>query len=256
MLPSLFISHGSPQIAVGNNPTATFLEQLPSLFCKPKYILVISAHWLTKELTILSTPQPDIIYDFYGFEPELYEQTYQAKNDMNKVNDIEHLLKENNITVFKNETRGYDHGVWIPLKLMYPKANIPIIQLSLPINYGIDALLHLGEVLQILKEDTLIISSGSMTHNLQDINWNEPANITPYAQEFTNWIVEQLKNGHIENMKQFMTKAPSARKNHPTLEHILPLFISLGASQSKRAQALNDVYMYGNQSMEALLFKE
>lgn len=257
MLPSLFISHGSPQLVLMNNNTTDFLQELPKSFDKPKTIVIISAHWMTKGLEILSNEEPSIIYDFYGFPRELYEVEYKATNSIKKVDEIVKLFNEYSIDLTKNSERsGYDHGVWSILKLMYPKADIPIIQISLPMKYSTKELLKVGEVLSPLRADTLIISTGAMSHNLKDLAWNdEKAEPFIYSSNFRNWMVEKLDKGDVDSLSNFINAAPSTMINHPTLEHILPLFVSLGASKNHRGAALNNAYMYG-QSMESILFKE
>ena len=258
MLPSLFISHGSPQLSLMNNSTSTFLRNLSSLFDEPKYILVISAHWVTKELKILADENPTIIYDFFGFPEELYNVKYPIKNDLLQVNKIIKLLKNKNIDIIKDEKReGYDHGVWSPLSLMYPKADIPVIQISLPAHLCIEELLILGEALQELKDDTLIITSGAMTHNIKESVWqNENAKNDQQSEDFRNWIVNKLENKELTELKDFISKAPNVKENHPTLEHFLPLFISLGSSKNKAGKSLHNIYMYGNQSMDTIIFQE
>ena len=257
MLPSLYVSHGSPALMIMDNKTTDFLKALPKSFEKPKYILVISAHWVTKELRILTNEEPFEIYDFYGFAQELYEKQYPANNDINKVNEIVKLLKEKRIAVFENETRsGYDHGVWSPLSLMYPKADIPVIQLSLPLNFSPKELVKLGESLQELREDTLIVASGAMTHNLRDSSAMEyDGNISTYAKEFRDWIVKKVEKADINSLTDYIQQAPKAIQNHPTQEHFLPLFVSLGASKDKKGKSLHDVYMYSNQSMDTIIFE-
>lgn len=258
MLPSIYISHGSPALTIMDNASKKFLQTLAQKFDTPKYILVISAHWTTKELRILNTQDPSLIYDFYNFPPELYQQTYSAKNDLDKVNEVIELLNGENIKVIKeNQREGYDHGVWSPLKLVYPKADIPIIQLSLPQNYSAFNLLKLGEALQSLRDDTLIVSSGAMTHNLRGVNWhNENAEPINSATEFRNWIVKNTQEGNVDSLLDFKTKAPSLQLNHPTLEHFMPFFVPLGASKNRIGQSLHNVYMYGNQSMDTIIFKD
>jgi len=257
MLPSIFISHGSPRLSIMDNESSTFLKNLSSLFIEPKYILVISAHWTTKDLKILSNENPKIIYDFFGFEDKLYQQKYHAKNDIKQVNKIIDLLTQNNIKIQKDKIReGYDHGVWSILGLLYPKANIPVIQLSLPLSYSIKQLLNLGKVLQEVRKDTLIIGSGAMTHDIQNSNYKENAPVEKEAEKFRNWVVSKIENQDFNTLENFMQTAPHLDKNHPTLEHILPLFISLGASQNKIGTFLNNIYMYGNQAMDTILFKE
>jgi len=257
MLPSLFVSHGSPRIAIMNNSSTEFLKNLSSLYTEPEYILVISAHWTTNELRILSNPNPELIYDFYGFEEALYEKKYGARNDLAQVNKIIKILNEKNINIIEDKTRdGYDHGVWTALSLMYPKADIPVIQMSLPINYSSEDLLKIGEVLQVLRDDTLIIGSGAMTHNIRGAVRDENAPTVPYAQEFRDWIVNKLENSQTKDLLDFKTQAPSLVENHPTLEHFLPLFVSLGASKNKKGKSLHNVYMHGNQSMDTIIFED
>jgi 4,5-DOPA dioxygenase extradiol len=257
MLPSLFISHGSPALVLQKNDTTEFLQNLSSLVDIPKYILVISAHWTTNELQILANDEPFLIYDFYNFPNELYAVEYPIQNSMDKVNEIFDLLKQNNIVVSKNEDRsGYDHGVWSPLKLIYPNADIPVIQLSLPMNYTPNELIKLGEVLYSLRVDTLIIGSGSMTHDLARVNYTE-INAKPeiYAKKFRDWIVEKLEKGDSQSVAEFLTQAPYGRQNHPTVEHFLPLFIAMGASKESIGKSLHDRYMFGNLSLDTIIFR-
>ncbi len=257
MLPSLFISHGSPALVLMENDTTKFFQELSSLFDRPKYILVISAHWTTKELKILANDEPFLIYDFYNFPKEMYEMEYPALNSMKKVDDIVSLLKKNNISITKDEDRsGYDHGVWSPLKLIYPKADIPVIQLSLPMNYTPRELIKLGEVLFKLREDTLILGSGNMTHNLGGVNWRDiEAKPVAYAQKFRNWVVEKLQIGDKKSLEDYMKQAPYVRENHPTTEHFLPLLVTLGASKDGIGKSLHDSYMFGNLSMDSIIFR-
>ncbi len=258
MLPTLFISHGSPTLTIEDNSTTKFLKALPSKFIKPKTILVISAHWTTKELRILNNEDPFIIYDFYNFPQKLYEQDYPINNDINRVKEVISLLSNAHINVFEEQTQsGYDHGVWSPLKLMYPKADIPVVQLSLPLNFNAKELMNIGKALRSLRKDTLIIASGAMTHNLRDMNWHDenqkPVN---YAVAFRDWVVEKLENKEINSLINFEKDAPYVRQNHPTLEHFLPLFVALGASRTYEGKSLHNQYMYGNQAMDTILFKE
>lgn len=257
MLPSIFISHGSPALAIMDNDLSDFFKNLPKKFEKPKYILVISAHWNTNELRILKNEKPSIIYDFYGFPKELYEKKYSAQNDIIKVNEIVELLKNNNITILEdNDKEGYDHGVWAPLSLMYEKADIPIIQVSLPIHYSSKDLYKLGKALIELKKDTLIIASGTMTHNLRDSDSHINADVKEYARNFRDYIIKNVKNKNIINLINYETKAPNVEDNHPSLEHFSPFFVALGASENMETEILNSIYMYGNQAMDSILFKD
>ncbi len=257
MLPSLFVSHGSPRIAIMNNSSTDFLKNLSSLYTEPKYILIISAHWTTSDLRIMSNPNPELIYDFYGFEDALYAKKYNAINDIKQVNKIVSILEEKNISIVKDESReGYDHGVWTALSLMYPQANIPVIQLSLPMHFSNLELLNIGEALQSLREDTLIIGSGAMTHNIREAVRDENAPVVPYAQKFRDWVVQNIEDAKYNELLEFKAKAPYVYENHPSLEHFLPLFISLGASKNKQGKSLHNVYMHGNQSMDTIIFED
>jgi len=149
MFPTLFISHGSPEIAIKEHGVADFLRNLPTIIHKkPKHIIIVSAHWVSDGLKILSNDHPGIIYDFYGFPNELYEKKYPAKNDRQMINKIRNTFLSKDIKISKDYKReGYDHGVWSPLSLMYPEADIPIIQLSLPAKYDAKQLMQLGSAL-------------------------------------------------------------------------------------------------------------
>lgn len=258
MLPSIFISHGSPALLLSDNTTTDFLKELSSKFERPKYILVVSAHWVSDGLKILYEDKPNTIHDFYNFPQELYNMTYKASSSKEKSDEIVKLLEKNNIRIEKDDFRGgYDHGVWSPLKLIYPKADIPVIQISLPINYTSKELFDLGEILSSLKNDTLIIGSGSLTHNLMDLDWNEN-NPEPkdYVKTFRNWIVERIENKEIDELINYRQKAPFLSKNHPTLEHFLPLFVTLGSAKNRSGKSLNNIYTHGNLSMDTIIFDQ
>ena len=257
MLPSLYVSHGSPALMLITNKTTRFLKSLPSTFDKPKYILVISAHWTSNKLEILREQNQALIYDFYGFPQELYEQEYPARSDIKQENKIIQLLRDFDIEITENKNRlGYDHGVWSVLSMMYPNADIPVTQLSLPMKHTIKQLISLGAVLSSLREDTLILGSGSLTHNIRTSDYhNKNPKVHDYAKEFRDWIVEKLENNEEESLVNIQKEGPFLRENHPTLEHLLPLFINYGASKNGIGKSLNNEYMYGNQSMETLIFE-
>ena len=256
MFPSIFVSHGSPYLCLTKYESAIFLKKLPELFEKPKYIIIISAHWTTKELRILSNPNPNIIYDFYGFPKELYDKKYPIKNDLGKVDEIVKHFNKKNIPILKDDKHeGYDHGVWAPLSLMYPDAEIPIIQISLPIYFSITELINIGEVLQEFRNKALIIGSGTLTHNLRDSKSEVNAPVVLSAKEFRDWIVAKIEDGDTNSLSNFLISAPNLYINHPTLEHLLPFFVVFGSSKDKNANVLNNVFMYGNQAMDCFFFK-
>lgn len=255
MLPTLFISHGSPELAIMKHEVSDFLQKLPNKFEKPNYIIIVSAHWTSNKLEILANENPSIIYDFYGFPEALYQKKYPIENDINYVAKVFDTINSIGLHVEKNESRiGYDHGVWVPLSLMYKDADIPVIQLSLPINLSPRKLVKIGEALQVLRDEAFIIASGNMTHNLSDMQRDINAPIQNYAKEFRDWVVNNINNEEV--LVGLLNEAPYYRKNHPTTEHFLPLYIAYGASKGKSGIALNDVYMYSNQSMDMIIFKD
>jgi len=255
VLPSLFISHGSPALGIMDNEFSDFFKNLSKKFEKPKYIVIVSAHWESKDLSILSNEFPKIIYDFYGFPKELHEKKYPAKNDIKQVKNIKKLLQNKDIEIKEEPFKeGYDHGVWVPLSLMYPKADIPIIQISLPKSYSSKELFILGEALQELRKECLIIGSGSITHNLYDTTSNINAKVKEYAKIFDEYISKIIREKNIHELLDFKEKAPKFRENHPSQEHFMPLFFPLGAAISKDCEILNKRFMYGNLSMQTLLF--
>lgn len=171
------------------------------------------------------------------------------------VGKIVNTLKQNNIKITENSVReGYDHGVWSILSLIYPNLDIPVVQISLPMSYSTDELIKLGEFLQTFRKESLIIGSGNMTHNLRDLDWNNHKNIKNYAKEFRDWVVEKLKNSNIDKLKS-INDLPYLRENHPSLEHLLPLYINIGSSIDKVGKSMIENYMFGSLAMDTIIFK-
>lgn len=252
MYPSLFISHGAPNTILYENSTKQSLKLLATTIKKPKFIVVVSAHWITKNLEIINPSANKLMYDFYGFEKELYEYKYNIKSDLKYTNQVIDNLKDFDIKL-SNKT-SYDHGVWTVLAMMYENLEIPVINLSLPINYNADELFLLGENLKSLRDEPLLIFSGSLTHNLYDLSSNIDTKIKDYTKYFTDEIRHILKIGDknrfldYENIKYF-------RQNHPTLEHFLPLLIAVGSSNTYKAKSFNNQIVYSNLSMENFIFR-
>ncbi len=256
MLPSLFISHGSPDLSIKKHAVSDFLRSLASNFKKPESIIIVSAHWFTKDLEILSNPNPRLIYDFYGFPNELYMKKYPAANDISLVDNIVSKIETNGLKIRKNSSReGYDHGVWSILSMIYPNADIPVVQLSLPLSYDIDMLIRLGEILKEFRDESLVITSGNITHNLRDVDWNNEGYVREYAKVFRDFVVDKLEKGEIEALKD-IENIPYLKENHPTLDHFLPLYISIGGSNDHIGESLIENYMYGNLAMDTIIFKE
>src|SRR5574344_791136 len=253
MNPSLFISHGAPNIIFSDLKSKKSIQNLKKILDTPKYIIIVSAHYVTKNLKVINPIANSLMYDFYGFEKELYEFKYNIKSDINLTNNLIEKLKEQNIGISIDENRtSYDHGVWSVLSLIYEKLEIPVIQLSIPISYSIHELLNLGEKLKIFKNEALLIFSGGVTHNLSEMGYG---NTKTYANEFNNTIKDIVENGKIEELKN-ISKDKNFYKNHPTLEHFIPLLLAFGSAFNKKGRSFNSEMIYSNISMRSFIFDE
>ncbi|MCE8044160.1 dioxygenase [Halomonas daqingensis] len=221
MLPSLFISHGSPMLALTPGPAHDFLRELGAGL-SPKAIVVVSAHWASERLLVSVSQRPETIHDFGGFPRALYECQYPVPGDPELALRLARTL--NAVPV----ERGLDHGAWVPLSLMFPAAEVPVVSLSLPVTWSNQALMALGEKLAALREEgVLVVGSGSLTHNLSEMQV-QGAPTPAWVGEFADWVHERLTNGEREALLAWET-APQARRNHPTPEHFQPLLVALGA---------------------------
>ena len=253
MNPSLFISHGAPNIIFSDLKSKKSIQNLKKILNTPKYIIIVSAHYVTKNLKVINPIANSLMYDFYGFEKELYEFKYNIKSDINLTNNLIEKLKELNIDISIDENRiSYDHGVWSVLSLTYEKLEIPVIQLSIPISYTISELLNLGEKLKIFKNEALLIFSGGVTHNLSEMGYE---NTKTYAKEFNDTIKNIIENGKVEELKN-ISKDKNFSKNHPTIEHFIPLLLAFGSAFNKKGESFNSEMLYSNISMESFIFDE
>lgn len=244
MLPSLFISHGSPMLALNKTPAHAFLRELGKRL-SPRAVVVVSAHWESLTLNVSTSAHPETIHDFGGFPQPLFECQYPAPGDPELAKRIAMMLGAECVE------RGFDHGVWVPLSLMFPEANVPVVSLSLPVRWGNDALVTLGERLSTLREEgVLIIGSGSLTHNLYEIL--PQGSLAPaWVHEFSHWVSE-----HIEvNDRQALLSwehAPKALENHPTPEHFQPLLVAMGSGGA--ATQLHHSVEHGVLAMDVYAF--
>lgn len=227
-LPTLFLSHGSPMQAINVSAANRVWQTLPTRWKKPRAIVVVSAHWESELPLVTSAAQPVTLHDFGGFPPALYSLQYAAPGAPALAQQVCELLSAADIPCALQGCRGLDHGAWVPLRYLYPKADIPIVQLSVQPN--LDAAHHyrMGQALQRLSsEAVLILGSGHTTHNLH--GWQENAALHPQAQEFRDWLHAALLAGDLPALLNW-SQAPGAHYAHPTPEHFLPLFVALGAA--------------------------
>ena len=252
MNPTLFISHGAPNIILSDIKSKQNIKKLANSLEKPKYIIIFSAHYLTQDLKIVSPKTNKIMYDFYGFEDELYKVKYEINSDEKLTLDLIEKLKKENINISIDENRkSYDHGVWNVLALMYEHLEIPVLQISIPTLYNINQLIELGEKLQQFKDEALIICSGGITHNLGDMSMNP--NVRNYAKDFNNDMIDIIENAKEDELKNIQ-KNTNFYKNHPSIEHFLPMFIAFGNAINKKGKSFNSEMLYSNISMESFIF--
>jgi 4,5-DOPA dioxygenase extradiol len=238
MLPSLFISHGSPMLALEPGASGPALSRLAASLPRPRAILVVSAHWESHELRVTAATRPQTWHDFRGFPAPLYALQYPAPGDPQLAGEIAARLSEAGLAARLDAERPLDHGAWVPLSLMYPQADIPVLQLSLPSQQGTALQSQIGRTLAELRsQGVLLIGSGSITHNLSELDWHAgPEVIEPWAQAFRDWIVERLASDDDAALHDYRRLAPYAVRNHPTDEHLLPLFFARSAGGAFRVE--------------------
>lgn len=256
-MPVLFVSHGAPTLPLEPGDTGAVWRMLGERLPKPSAILVISAHWESPVPTVSRAIRPETIHDFSGFPAQLYQLQYPAPGAPDLAQVAARALQQAGIPVQFDDTRGLDHGAWVPLSLMYPAADIPVTQLSLQPSKDAAWHIALGRALRPLREQgVLIMGSGSITHNLRAVFNHPPGAAVPeWVSEFCDWMAEKIKIGDLEALSAYRTLAPHAAQNHPTDEHLLPLFVALGAADKiTDAQRLNNVMTYGMLAMDVWLF--
>jgi 4,5-DOPA dioxygenase extradiol len=248
MIKSLFLCHGGPTLAIDKNEYTDFIKELGKKI-KPKAIVVFTAHWEKEITTISSTDDTyEMIYDFYGFPKELYAIKYAAKGSTEISSKIQGMLKANNIESELDTKRGLDHGVWDILSIMYPEADIPVIQVSVNPFMPMEKQYKLGEAIKELgKEDILVIGSGSTVHNLATVNWNA-VEAEQWAVDFDSWLIEKVESSDKEALFSYRGLAPYAKRAVPREEHLVPLFIAMGSGQSDSSKLLHRSYDYGTLS--------
>ncbi|WP_350613155.1 class III extradiol ring-cleavage dioxygenase [Pseudomonas sp. HY7a-MNA-CIBAN-0227] len=231
MLPSLFISHGSPMLALQPGASGPALARLAAELPRPKAIVVVSAHWESQGLLVSGSPAPETWHDFGGFPAELFAVQYPAPGQPQLAVQIVNLLQKDGLDVMVDTKRPFDHGAWVPLSLMYPDANIPVLQVSLPTRLGPALQTRVGHALAGLREQgVLLIGSGSITHNLGELDWHAgPESIQLWARDFRDWVVEKLAAGDEAALHDYRRQAPNAVRSHPSDEHLLPLYFARGA---------------------------
>jgi len=227
-LPSLYISHGAPPLFEEETWMRELLgwaDRLPI----PRGILIVSAHWEAAPLSLSAVNPGNVVYDFGGFDPRYYRMRYDTPDASGLAAEILGVLPDG-VRVHQHASRGLDHGAWVPLKVMYPNADIPVLQLSLPTDSP-TALLSIGRFLRPLRErGILVIGSGFMTHGLPYLTAAMINGAVPqWSRDFDQWATEALQRGDVDELAAYRDRAPGMTYAHPTVEHFTPLFVTLGA---------------------------
>ena len=242
-LPALYLSHGAPPLfedAAWMTQLHDWARRLP----KPKAILIVSAHWESAPLAISASRPADLVYDFGGFDPLYFRMRYDTPDAGELARQVTALLPQQ---VHQHNSRGLDHGAWVPLKVMYPAADIPVLQLSIP-THDATALMAVGRRLKTLREKgVLVIGSGFMTHGLPFLTREMFAGAVPgWSADFDTWAADALARGAVEELAAFRNRAPGVSYAHPTVEHFTPLFVTLGAAADPAAAVTTTIDGFWN----------
>lgn len=255
--PVLFISHGAPTLPIEPGETGAAWRALGMQLEMPNSILVISAHWTTSVPTVSTVERPQTIHDFSGFPDELYRLRYPAPGAPQMAMDLMKSLQYAGIASLHDDTRGLDHGAWVPLMFLFPAADVPVTQLSLQAEADPTWHFNLGRAMRSLRDQgVLIVASGSITHNLRALFAHPQGQAVPeWVIAFCDWMTARIAAGDIASLLNYRELAPYAAQNHPTDEHLLPLFVALGAAEDiTQSTHLNQVMTYGILAMDAWRF--
>lgn len=234
--PALFVSHGAPTLAVEPSPAAAFLASYGASLDRPSAILSVSAHWETRDPVAGGAERPDTIHDFGGFPAPLYQLRYPAPGAPEVADRAAGLLRRAGFDAMLDRRRGFDHGTWVPLLRMFPDAAIPVATLSIQSRRGPDHHFAVGKSLRPLRDEgVLIMASGSLTHNLGEY-FGRPADAPAagYVEAFADWVAAAVAERDDAALLDYRVRAPHAVRAHPTDEHLLPLFVAMGAGGSGR----------------------
>lgn len=262
MTPVLLVSHGAPTVVM--EPEAPFARALRAFgeHVRPQAIAIVSAHWQTRapEVRVTGAARPPLIYDFGGFPDEMYRMQYPAPGAPELAREIADALACAHATdgapkwaAKVDEARGFDHGAWTPLKLAYPAAEVPVVQVSLP-TASAAALLAMGRALAPFRaRDVLVVGSGTVVHNLREIRRGGGAGGDAWATAFDAWFADAVARHDLDALAEWRTRAPEAARAHPTSEHFDPFLVAMGAtSAGEKVTTLHDEMAFGTLSMRTV----
>lgn len=258
MFPTLFLSHGSPMHAQDAGAAGRAWAQVAAAMPTPKAIVMVSAHWETSSPAVTTTATPATIHDFSGFPDALYKIRYAAPGAVAAASKVADHLHDAGLTVVRDVERGLDHGAWVPLRNMYPKADVPVMQLSVQTGLGARHHYRLGEALRPLRDETLIIASGHVTHNLREamlgMHGRPVEGAQASAQRFGDWLFARLAANDHEALIDYRRRSADGVRAHPTEEHFSPLFVALGAVPNFKSMRLYQGLEWDTLVMDAYRF--
>jgi 4,5-DOPA dioxygenase extradiol len=265
-LPTVFISHGSPDTAIADTAAAAFMKSFGAELPRPKAIVVASAHFEVEGgVAISHDAEPETIHDFGGFDRRLYEMQYPAPGEPALAERIAADLQSAGFRASPVDARGFDHGTWVPLSLIFPQADIPVVQVSVDPTRDAAYHLKLGQALAALRDEgVLVIGSGSFTHNLGEAfkalrAGRRDAEVPDWVGAFVEWMAERILAGDHDALADYRRRAPHAVANHPTDEHLMPLYVAIGAAMGAgganwTAEPIHSSSEFGVLAMDAYAF--
>lgn len=254
--PVLFVSHGAPTFALEPGRLGPALtaagEQLP----RPRAVLVVSPHWMTRDLRVATGAAPATVHDFGGFDRALYRIQYPAPGHPELAARTIEVLRAAGWPAVADDQQGLDHGAWVPIRFLYPGADVPVFQVSLPAGITARQAYALGQALRPLREEgVLVVGSGSLTHNLYEFRSYGDGEEATYAREFAAWVRQAVEARDDERLQRTLDIAPHAQRAHPTDEHFLPLLVAAGAAAGEEeVRTLEGGITYGMLSMDSYVF--
>lgn len=256
--PAVFFSHGAPTLAIEPGEYGRALEKFgATLVPRPRALVVFSGHF-EEPLPARATAaaRPPLIYDFGGFPDEMYRIRYPAPGDPELAAEIAGLLRAAGIPTALDSSRGWDHGLWVPLRMAFPDADVPIVEVSQPAGAPPAKLIEIGAALAPLRERGVVLAgSGGVVHNLRRVRFGGGETVDGWAKEFDDWVADRLEAMDVASLVDYRTKAPHAALAVPTAEHFNPLFVVLGAlSPDERAETIYAGFQYGNISLRSVAF--
>lgn len=254
-LPTLFVSHGAPTFALDPGLAGPKLNALGRALPIPQAVLIVSPHWMTRGARVSLADRPATIHDFGGFPQPLYEIGYPAAGHAALAQRALDTLKQAGWAAQGEAHRGLDHGAWVPLLYLYPEADVPVFQVSLPMGLDAQSAWAFGQALAPLRDEgVLVVGSGSLTHNLYEFRSGH-GDDAAYATEFVAWVRDAVRRSDSVRVRRTLDEAPHAQRAHPTTEHFLPLLVAAGAAgEGASAEVIDGGIAHGVLSMDTFVF--